>query len=340
MRCVVFFVLWIGVWSCAEQNSPPLVDQPLDVSGPPSFPPLEYPAENHPTQLRVQLGRLLFYDTRLSYSNTLHCGSCHVLSAAFTDGRTTSAGIGGIAGKRNSPTLANVAWMKRYMMEGGVPTLETQALAPLHDSLEMGTNMMSAVHRLNDDVPLKALAMAAYGRDSIDPFVVTRALACFQRTFVSGDSRYDRFQLGQKDQMNEQELRGRDLFFSEHALCSSCHSGVFFTDMDYHNVGLVMADSDEGKSRATLSAEDLGKFKTPTLRNIQLTSPYMHNGSLASLEEVIAFYNRGGEPHANKDSRIHPLNLSPQECDDLLAFLTTLTDWNFVQRKDLLPLEQ
>jgi len=195
------------------------------------------------------------------------------------------------------------------------------------------------VHRLNEDDQLKALAKAAYGRDTIDPFVVTRALACFQRTFVSGDSRYDRFHLGQKDQMNVKELRGRDLFFSERAQCSSCHSGVFFSDMDYHNIGLNEVYQDEGKARATHKLEDVGKFKTPTLRNIQLTSPYMHDGSLTSLEDVISFYNRGGDNHPNKDSRIHALNLSPQECDDLLAFLTTLTDWNFVQQKDLLPLE-
>lgn len=337
-----FFLLWIVacIVGCSDSVSTHFVDQPIEVRRPQAFPVFDYPADNHPTALRVQLGRMLFYDTRLSKSNTIHCGSCHALSAAFTDGRATSPGISGISGKRNAPTLANVAWMKRFMMEGGVPTLETQALAPLHDSLEMGSNMMHAVHRLNEDEELKALAKAAYGRDSIDPFVVTRALACFERTFVSGDGRYDRFLLGQKDQMNEQELRGRDLFFSNRTQCSSCHSGVFFTDMEYYNIGLATAYADEGKARATHRAEDVGKFKTPTLRNIQLTAPYMHDGSIASLEEVIAFYNRGGEVHFNKDPRIHPLNLSDQECSDLLAFLTTLTDWNFVQQKDLLPLER
>jgi cytochrome c peroxidase len=339
MRWIFALTFFLGLISCGESVSTNLIDKAIEVRRPQAFPAFEYPADNHPTELRVQLGRLLFYDTRLSDSNTLHCGSCHVLSAAFTDGRATSPGISGIASKRNAPTLANVAWMKRFMMEGGVPTLETQALAPLHDSLEMGSNMMHAVYRLNKDHQLKALAKAAYGRDTIDPYVVTRALACFERTFVSGDSRYDRLLLGQKDQMNEQELRGRDLFFSNRTQCSTCHSGVFFTDMDYHNVGLTEVYQDEGKARATHELEDVGKFKTPTLRNIQLTAPYMHDGSLTSLEEVISFYNRGGDNHPNKDSRIHALNLSPQECDDLLAFLTTLTDWNFVQQKDLLPLE-
>jgi cytochrome c peroxidase len=224
------------------------------------------------------------------------------------------------------------------MMEGGVPTLETQALAPLHDSTEMSASMMPILARLNGDAYLKELARAAYDRDSIDAFVLTRALACFQRTLVSGDGRYDRFLQGRKDQLNEKELRGMELFFSAETHCSECHNGVFFTDMDYHNIGLEEKYADNGKARATHRDEDVGRFKTPTLRNIQLTAPYMHDGSMASLEEVIAFYNSGGKEHPNKDARIHPLGLSAAQQTDLLAFLTTLTDWNFVQNEDLLPL--
>jgi cytochrome c peroxidase len=198
--------------------------------------------------------------------------------------------------------------------------------------------MMPILARLNGDAYLKELARAAYGRDSIDAFVLTRALACFQRTFMSGDGRYDRYLQGKKDQLNEKELRGKELFFSAETHCSDCHSGVFFTDMDYHNIGLEEVYADDGKARATHRDEDVGRFKTPTLRNIQLTAPYMHDGSMASLEEVIAFYNAGGKAHRNKDERIHPLGLTPAQQADLLAFLTTLTDWNFVQNEDLLPL--
>jgi cytochrome c peroxidase len=261
-----------------------------------------------------------------------------VLSAAFTDGRATSQGLHGSVGKRNAPTLANVAWLKRLLMEGGVPTLETQVLVPLHDSTEMAPGMMPIVDRLNEDEYLRALSLAAYGRDSIDPFVVTRALACFQRTFISGDSRYDRFLQGRKDQMNERELRGRDLFFSPRTQCSECHSGVFFTDMNFYNIGLFDEYTDRGMARATDRDEDVGRFKTPTLRNIQLTAPYMHDGHMKSLEEVVLFYNAGGTAHRNKDGRIRPLGLTDEEQADLIAFLTTLTDWNFVQNEDLLPL--
>ncbi len=313
-------------------------DEKVTVRTPAGFPPIVYPKDNEPTKLRVQLGRILFYDTRLSTDHSTNCGTCHILSVAFTDGKETSSGMAGFPGMRNAPTLANIAYMPRLMMEGGVPTLETQALAPLHDTLEMGFNMMHAVHELNKDELLKSMARAAYGRDTIDPYVVTRALAAFQRTFLSGDSHYDRYRQGQLNLMTEQEVRGMNLFFSEKTKCSNCHSGIFFTDFDYHNIGLETESVDHGKERASHLAADIGKFKTPTLRNIALTAPYMHDGRFSSLEEVIAFYNNGGVPHDNKDERIQPLQLSTEEQKDLIAFLGELTDWNFVQNQQLLPL--
>jgi cytochrome c peroxidase len=337
MRWQYLLFLFVAL-GCAREVQPSLSDSEWKGRIPAGFPAVTYPEDNAPTTLRVELGRRLFYDNRLSDDGSLNCSSCHVLSAAFTDGRTTSDGLHGISGRRNAPTLINLAWMKRLMMEGGVPTLETQALVPLHDSAEMSGSIMPVLARLNKDLLLKELARAAYNRDSVDAYVVTRALACFQRTFMSGDGRYDRYKQGRKDQMNEKELRGMDLFFSARTHCSECHSDVFFTDMDYHNIGLTNEYADEGKARASHLPQDIGRFKTPTLRNIQLTAPYMHDGTLASLEEVIAFYNSGGSQHPNKDNRIAPLGLTEQEQADLIAFLTTLTDWNFVQNEDLLPL--
>ncbi len=315
-----------------------LKDDPLNVRIPGGFPPIVYPEGNEPTKLRVELGRRLFYDNRLSANQTVNCSSCHVLSTAFTDSKTTSTGLAGLPGKRNSPTLANVAWMPRFMMEGGVPTLETQALAPLHDTMEMGMNMMFAVRELNQDAKLRAMSLAAYGRDSIDPFVVTRSLAAFQRTIISGDSRWDRYRQGQVKEMNQEELIGMKLFFSEQTNCGNCHKGIFYTDFDYYNIGLDEVYADNGKERASHKAEDIGKFKTPTLRNIALTSPYMHDGRLNSLEDVVAFYNEGGKPHVNKDTRIRPLGLTTEEQSQLVAFMKTLTDWNFVQNAQLAPL--
>ncbi len=315
-----------------------MTDEKVVVRVPAGFPPIAYPEGNEPTKLRIQLGRILFYDTRLSADHSTHCGTCHVLSVAFTDSKETSTGMAGFPGRRNSPTLANIAYVPRLMMEGGVPTLETQALAPLHDTLEMGFNLMHAVHELNKDATLKAMARAAYGRDTIDPFVVTRALAAFQRTILSGDSHYDQYKQGQLNQMNEKEVRGMNLFFSEKTKCSECHSGVFLTDFDYHNIGLETESVDHGKERASNLPQDIGKFKTPTLRNIALTAPYMHDGRYNSLEEVITFYNAGGVAHVNKDTRIQPLQLTSTEQKELIAFLGALTDWNFVQNQQLLPL--
>lgn len=317
-----------------------LQDEAVGIKVPAHFPAIDFPEDNAPTRLRIELGRRLFYDTRLSADGNTSCGTCHVLSAAFTDGRRVSEGMQHHTGKRNAPTLANLAWMPRFMMEGGVPTLELQALAPLHDTLEMGFNMMEVIEKLKHDEALTALARAAYGRDTLDPFVITRSLAAFQRTMVSGDSRYDRYAFeGRKEELSQQELRGLTLFSSEKTQCSQCHSGVFFTDFGFHNIGLYEAYADRGRERVTYDSLDLGKFKTPTLRNIALTSPYMHDGSVASLEEVVEFYDAGGRKHPNKDARIQPLGLTGEEKEDLVAFLNALTDWNFVQRTDLMPYE-
>jgi cytochrome c peroxidase len=151
-----YFFLLLSFFSCAETNRPSLHDSEAKVRIPSAFPELVYPADNAPTKLRIELGRRLFYDNRLSQDESLNCGSCHVLSAAFTDGRATSQGLHGSVGKRNAPTLANVAWLKRLLMEGGVPTLETQVLVPLHDSTEMAPGMMPIVDRLNEDEDLRA----------------------------------------------------------------------------------------------------------------------------------------------------------------------------------------
>ncbi len=332
------FILIILITSCT--NPPQLHDAPFNIRVPGDFPAIVFPEGNEPTQLRVLLGRKLFYDKRLSAEKTMSCGTCHVASAAFTDGKKVNSGMHNLELKRNSPTLANMAWSPYFMMEGGVPTLELQALAPLHNSHEMGMNMMPAINVLNEDDALRELAKAAYGRDSIDPFVVTRSLAAFQRTFVSGDSRFDRHQLGLKNQLNEEELAGMNLFFSEKTQCSSCHAGELFTDFGIYNIGLYEVYEDVGLERKTHKTTDAGKFKTPTLRNIDLTAPYMHDGSMNSLEDVIELYNTGGKTHPNKDERMHPLNLTPEEKAQLLAFLKTLTDYNFVQNAMFLPLEE
>lgn len=337
MRWLVSITLTIIFFACIpERNIPD--DKPIVYKTPSGFPAMNFPEGSEPTALRLQLGRVLFYDKRLSDGNQFSCGSCHALSTAFTDGRSVPTGVSGTPGKRNVPTLTNVGFQPYFLFEGGVPSLETQALVPLHDSLEMGVNMMDAIMKLNEDEYLVALAKKAFGRDSIDPWVVTRSLAIFQRMFISGDSYYDRYKTGLKDALSESALRGMELFFSSRTQCGSCHGGPFFTDFNFYNIGIQSDDA--GRFRVTHHPSDSGKFKTPTLRNIELTSPYMHNGSLKSLEDVLEYYNRGGDHSVNKDPRIRALGLDEGELNDLKEFLEGLTDWNFVQDERLLPLEE
>jgi len=337
-RIFLFLVIIVVVLAC--QQTQQKTDKEITLKTPSFFPKITFPENNTPTRLRVELGRRLFYEKKLSANETMSCGSCHVTSMAFTDGKKVSEGAHGKKGRRNSPTLANLAWMPRFMMEGGVPTLELQALAPVQDSIEMDLPLNEAAARLRSIKKYNNLSIAAYGEE-IDENIIMRALANFQRTFVSADSRFDRwYYYKDSTQFHESEKRGKEIFFSEKAACMKCHSLPFFTDFEYYNIGLYKRYADNGKERITFKKEDIGKFKTPTLRNIELTSPYMHDGSINTLEEVIEMYNKGGEGHENQDFRVRPMNWSTQDKEDLLAFLKTLTDWNFVQNQSFLPLSE
>lgn len=332
-------LMMLGLAQCGPSAQPPQHDEPVRIRIPQGFPPMVFPEDNTPTRARIALGRRLFYHTDMSMDGQTHCGTCHVQSSAFTDGRAIAQGAHGQSGRRNTPTLANLGWSPYLMAEGGVPNLELQALAPLHEPSEMGTNMMDAVARINAHEDLRALNRLAYGRDSLDPFTITRALAAFQRTMVSGDSKYDQFKAGVSN-LTDLERKGMELFFSKRLHCSECHSEPFFTDYGFYNIGLYTTYPDPGLERKTHLKADSGKFKTPTLRNIGVTAPYMHDGSLNTLEDVIAFYDSGGKGHHQQDKRIRELHLSQEEKEALVAFLHALTDWNFLQQKTLTPWDE
>jgi cytochrome c peroxidase len=335
-----FFFISFCVCLFACQQTQQRIDKKIAIKTPSFFPKINFPENNAPTTLRVELGRRLFYEKKLSVNETMSCGSCHVTSMAFTDGKKVSESAHGKKGRRNTPTLANLAWMPRFMMEGGVPTLELQVLAPVQDSIEMDLPLHEAAARLRSIKKYNDLSIAAYGKD-IDENIIMRALANFQRTFVSADSRFDRwYYYKDSTQFNDSEKRGKAIFFSEKAACMKCHSLPFFTDFEYYNIGLYKRYADNGKERITFNKKDIGKFKTPTLRNIELTAPYMHDGSINTLEEVIEMYDKGGEGHENQDFRVRAMNWTTQEKEDLHAFLKTLTDWNFVQNQSFLPLSE
>ena len=334
MKKLIFCFFVTGILSgCADEG---FQDRTISFKQPHYFPNITFPEGNEPTQLRFELGRKLFYEKQLSKNEDVSCASCHRLPAVFTDGRTVSS-FHENEFARNAPTLANLAWAPYFMSEGGVPTLELQALGPIHEKHELALSMEEVIARLKNKSNYSILSKSAYGRE-LDAFTITRALACFERALISGDSKFDRYYFLKSNDYSDVEQKGMELFFSERTQCSSCHALPFFTDYEFYSLGLE--DADIGLERRTYSVADRGKFKTPTLRNIELTAPYMHNGSMSSLEEVVSFYNNGGGTRSTKDSRVKPMNLSKEEEAELVAFLKTLTDWNFVQHEIFLSADE
>ncbi len=330
MRLLILSVIGCAVLliACGKDDATPKeTDQPFVVNMPPGAPTLPVPVGNEPTLARVTLGKALFFEKSISLGHGIACGSCHFDAHAFSDTLALSEGAEDRIGLRNAPSLANVAYHPSLFRDGGIPTLEQQVLAPIHAEDEMASDILEAANLLRGNAEYAALSRLGYDRE-LDPFVITRAIACYERTLVSGWSRYDRFFYeGDTNALTEAEHRGYDLFISSATKCSVCHSGFDLSDHSFRNVGLSLDHSeDPGRERITLNPSDRGKFKVPTLRNIALTAPYMHDGSLATLEEVVEHFAAGGVNDPNKDALIDPLDLSAQDKSDLVAFLRALTD--------------
>lgn len=228
-------------------------------------------------------------------------------------------------GLRNSPPLMNLAWHDAFFRDGGIPSLELQVLAPIHDPLEMDFNINTAAEILRSEEPFASLSTKAYGRQ-LDGYVITRAIASFMRTLISGSSRVDRFLQGETSALSEAEQRGWAIFSGPGANCTACHGGFDFSDHGYHNVGQYLDYADPGRQRITLLESDRGKFKTPTLRNVALTAPYLHDGAMGTLEEVVDHFASGGSPHPNRSPLLQPFVLNGTDKADLVAFLKALTD--------------
>ncbi len=303
---------------------------------PHGFPQPDFPADNTFSPERWALGKRLFFDTILSSDLSISCASCHHPDLAFTDGKQLSTGIENRIGTRNAPSLANVAYHPYLTREGGVPTLEMQILVPIQEHAEFDFNIVEVVERLKKDSTYVHASRIAYGRDP-DPFVITRAISCFERSLLSGNSRYDQFQRGHQNALNEEELFGQHLFFSERLGCTACHGGFNFTHYRFENNGLYEEYADPGRYRFTELEKDRALFKIPSLRNIAVTYPYMHDGSFPDLTSVIEHYNAGGKDHPHKSSLIRPLNLSQAEKNALIAFLNSLTDEEFLYNPNYLP---
>lgn len=321
MKAIIRFLLLLCILSCEVDDQ---INTPFHLLVPKGFPEVNIPNDNQLTEERINLGKKLFYDPILSRDSSISCNSCHLQEFAFTDANPTSIGIAGRLGKRNAMSLANVAYANFLQRESGVPTLEMQVLVPIQEHNEMDFNIVAVAEKMNEDPQYRKLSYEAYGKLP-DAFVITRAIAAFERTLLSGNSKYD------TDQLSESEQRGMALFFSDSLACSSCHGTFLFTNQQPENNGLYEQYTDSGRYILTGLQEDIGRFKTPTLRNVELTKPYMHDGSISSLEEVIAHYESGGMNHVNQSAILKGFTLTETERDELIEFLNSLTDYEFTQ---------
>ena len=319
MQHVIIFFFAILLLGC-EKN-----DGVSDlISIPSHFPAIEYPADNLPSRARLKLGERLFFDKNLSLDSTISCASCHLTEYAFSDTIPLSIGVAGAFGTRNAPSILNAAYLPLLNKDGGVKKLDLFALVPIEDHAEMNINPLDLGHRLAENPELQAAAKAAYNRP-MDSYVITRALGTYVRSLISGDSKYDDYLQG-KIKLGEAEERGRLLFHSDKAKCSSCHEGIFLTNNKYENNGTKELYKDQGRKLITGNESDRATYRVASLRNVELTAPYMHDGSFSSLEDVINHYSDGVIDHRNKSPLIKALHLSELEKADLLAFLKTLTD--------------
>ncbi|MBL4710390.1 MAG: cytochrome-c peroxidase [Flavobacteriales bacterium] len=287
-------------------------------------PTIEFPKDNPLTDASINLGDALFSETLLSRDSTLSCHSCHMTGAAFADHLPLGEGIRGRHVTRNTPTIFNMAFHPYFMIDGKFKTLEEQVLGPINEHKEFDMNPEMVIERLKSLTLYNRLSIEAYGEElSIE--VVQKSIANFERILISDNSRFDQFKRGEIE-LTEHEMNGWKLFKTPELNCIKCHSGYNFTNYAFENNGLFEIYQDSGRALITNQPEDLAKFKVPTLRNIVLTYPYMHNGSFSSLELVIDHYASGGKKHRSQSNFIKGFEISKNEQSALIAFLETLTE--------------
>jgi cytochrome c peroxidase len=328
INILILYSLFLpGVWSCTEDTAKEIVL----VNSPPGLEGLkQYIPDNNKLSLeKIKLGEKLFFDERLSIDGTVSCGFCHNPLLGFSDGRYTSMGIYGIRGKRNAPTIVNRVFSKYQFLDGRAKDIEEVVIEHIQNENEMGNNLENLISVLNNDKLYSEEFSNVFGTQ-VTSEGVSKAIASFVRTIVSSNSPYDQYIAGSEDAISESAKRGLDLFMSDRLRCTECHSGKNFTDEKFQNNGAGMnsENPDLGRYLQTGHEEDKGKFKTPTLRDVARSSPFMHNGSIKSLGDVVEFYNQGGGPNNNLSEYIKPLNLTESEKADLIEFLRSLTGTN------------
>lgn len=361
LRCLRTFwpaVLALALAACSpkgtmdEEEDPIVAPTAYALTLPATFPQNPtLPTDNPLTNEGVTLGRMLFYETRLSRDNSMSCGSCHQQSKAFTDGRARALGVDGQQHPRGAMSLTNLLWEPTLNWDGAASALEAQARIPIENAVELHQLLAVGVAKLQQTDLYPPLFFKAFGSKTITEENTLKALAQFERTLISANSRYDRYYAGDRSALTPDEVQGL-LLFNNHpdpshgiagANCFHCHGGTLFTARDFFNNGLDLTFADNGRGQATSQAFDNGKFRAPTLRNIALTAPYMHDGRFATLEEVVDHYS----DHVQRQSpNIDPnmldatnvpfgaqLSLTATQKRQLVAFLKTLTDTTFVRDK-------
>ena len=317
-----FFVLASGAFATpAHAPAPTGVDKAW------KLPRVPMPKENMSTPPRIELGRALFFDPRLSGNGAMSCASCHNPSLGWSDGLKTAVGWGGQVLGRATPTVLNTAYNTQFMWDGRKKSLEDQALGPMKTPQEMNTDFTAALARLKALPGYVTMFDKAYPGEGVSEETIAKAIAAFERTVIVNDTAFDRWLAGDRNAMTLQQWRGYKVFVDPvKGNCAACHAAPNFTDNGFHNIGIASkGDPDPGRYGIRKVASMQGAFKTPSLRDIELTAPYFRDGSAQTLRDVVEHYVRGGDDRSNLSATMKPLTLSEQEKDDLVAFMKALT---------------
>lgn len=305
----------------------PVAGTPYELKIPAGLPPLEIPADNPLTVEKIELGKMLYFDKRVSKDGTISCATCHDPQMAWAEHTPTSKGIHEQIGGRNAPTVINAAYAAAQFWDGRAATLEDQAVGPVANPIEMGNTMEGMIQNLDAIPQYREMFQKVFGT-GVTPEGFAKAVAAFERTVLSGDSPYDRFKAGQEDALTDAQKRGLELF--ENSGCADCHTPPLFSSYDYYNAGVGMDKEkpDEGRKAVTGEDHDMGAFRVPSLREVANTAPYFHDGSAATLEEAVALMAAGGKdnPHRSVEfDTVREAKLTPEQQKDIVEFLKALS---------------
>ena len=314
----IFFCCAMLSWTL---SSPASAGEPYEIQYPLGMPKMRIPADNPLTKEKVELGKQLFFDPRLSRDNTISCASCHDPEKGWSNGERFATGVRSQVGGRSAPSVINSGYFYFQFWDGRANHVEGQALGPIQNPIEMDLTLEEVTEKLNKIPGYKKQFQTVFGTD-VTSEGIAKAIAAFERTVISGNAPYDRFKAGDEKALSAEAKRGMELFFGK-AHCSACHSGPHFSDGAFHNIGIGISatEPDLGRIAHSKLGGDRGAFKTPTLREIARTAPYMHDGSEKTLHDVVEYYNRGGTKNDHLDEEIYPLNLTKDEANDLVKFL-------------------